>query len=162
MKQDICFKSDTILFSAVATLALIVFVVYFIFHHIKQMKGKVIIKTRNVPVQIQEPSRYLRDSFVRPTRDYFDSRSTNEIGRKVGYIYGGINERLPLFEHLENREYQYFVMDDSRNGNKIEIINPNKREPLYDGTIINSAEFGGDMNVKIYPIRNNLYSSEIN
>ena len=64
-----------------------------------------------------------RPSFTPSNSRTIDSRSTNEIGRKVGYIYGGINERLPLFEHLENREYQYFVMDDSRNGNKIEIIN---------------------------------------
>ena len=161
MGREICFTSDTILFSSVITVALCVFVAYAVYIHISKIKNKVIIRTKTVPEPVQEQPRFLKDSFDRPTRNYLDSRSSAGIGRKVGYIYGGIGERLPLFEHIENREYQYFVIDDSRNGNKIEIINPKKREPLYDGDTIISPELGGTMDVKIYPVKNNLYSSEV-
>lgn len=159
--KEICFNTDTLLFSTVIILAVVIAMGISIIYLITKADPD----QRPVPVQTSSQSvaprqRFLRNSYTRPYRDQeviFDTDSAN----KIGYIFNGSGEQFPLYQFMENREYKYFVLDDTRNGNKIDIPNPNKRDVLYDGDKVDVPEFLGEMNVKIYPIVNTIFSSRI-
>lgn len=158
--KQICFNTDTLLFSTVIILAVVIAMGISVIYLI----------TKPQPIQpptiIQAPSptvpqqRFLRNSYTRPYRDQ-EAVFDTDFGNKVGYIFNGSGEQFPLYQFMENREYKYFILDDSRNGNKIDILNPNKRDVLYDGDKVVVPEFLGEMSVKIYPIVNTIFSSRI-
>lgn len=157
--KEICFNANTLLFSTIIIILVVIglgiSVIYLITTATDQQPTTTIIQ--QAPAQQQ---RFLKNSYNRPYRDQetiFDTDNAN----KVGYLYNGSGEQYPLYQYLENREYKYFVLDDSRNGNKIEVPNPNRREILYDGDKVVVPEFLGEMNVKIYQIVNTIFSSRI-
>jgi hypothetical protein len=158
--KQICFNANTLLTSTIILLVVIIATgaaaVYFI----------TVNSSTSLPSQPALPrakpvlQRFLRNSYNRPYRDQesiFDTDNAN----KVGYIFNGSGVQYPLYQYSENREYKYFILDDSRNGNKIEIPNPNRRDIIYDGDKIFVPEFLEEMNIRIYPIVNTIFSSRI-
>jgi hypothetical protein len=158
--KQICFNANTLLTSTIILLVVIIAAgaaaVYLI------TTNSAITHSAPQPIHNTKPvlQRFLRNSYNRPYRDQesiFDTDSAN----KVGYIFNGSGVQYPLYQYSENREYKYFILDDSRNGNKIEIPNPNRRDIIYDGDKIFVPEFLEEMNVRIYPIVNTIFSSRI-
>lgn len=158
--KQICFNPDTLLFSTVIILAVVIAMGISVIYLIT--KPEPVQRTTIVQAPAPKPAeqRFLRNSYTRAYRDQ-EAIFDNSNGNKVGYIYNGSGEQFPLFQFMENREYKYFILDDSRNGNKIDIPNPNKRDVMYDGDKVVVPEFLGEMNVKIYPIVNTIFSSRI-
>jgi hypothetical protein len=157
--KQICFNANTLLTSTIILLVVIITAgaaaVYFI-----TVNSTTSLPPR--PVHSTKPvlQRFLRNSYNRPYRDQesiFDTDNAN----KVGYIFNGSGVQYPLYQYSENREYKYFILDDSRNGNKIEIPNPNRRDIIYNGDKIFVPEFLEEMNIRIYPIVNTIFSSRI-
>lgn len=155
--KQICFNSNTLLTSTIILLIVIVSagagIIYLITH-------PVIITQKPTVVAAPPLQRFLRNSYNRPFRDQesiFDTDNAN----KVGYIFSGSGEQFPLYQFMENREYKYFILDDSRNGNKIQVPNPNRRDIIYDGDKIVIPEFLGEMTARIYPIVNTIFSSRV-
>jgi hypothetical protein len=164
----VCFKSDTILISVIIIILALSFVLYLTYVFLKEVKTRIDTKTRTIEHKLSlkeknqtnnNSNRFLRQTYERPNGVYTGNYN-DTIGRKVGYIYNSTT-RLPLFENRLNRDYIYFTIDDSRNGNKIFLTTPNKRDPVYDGDTIISDELGGDLTIKKYPIENLTYNANI-
>jgi hypothetical protein len=96
-----------------------------------------------------------RNNIDFPSRDFIQQE---HAATNIGYVFNGMI-RFPLFEQRENREYYYYVLDDSRNGVKIQIETKNKRDQLYDSDIITIPELGGDLTVKLYDVSRLQYNN---
>lgn len=156
--KEICFNADTLLFSTVIIILVVITLgisaIYVITNTPKVQRPAPTV------VAAQPLQRFLRNSYNRPYRDQesiFDTDNAN----KVGYIFNGSGEQFPLYQFMENREYKYFILDDSRNGNKIQVPNPNRRDIIYDGDKVVIPEFLGEMTARIYPIVNTIFSSRV-
>jgi hypothetical protein len=69
----------------------------------------------------------------------------------VGFLFDSVS-RYPLFETQKNRDYLYYITDDSRAGVKIPIERRIKRDKIYDGDTISVPELNSEFTAKIYEV----------
>lgn len=149
MKEKVCFKTDTILLSTVLVLISTGIVVYLIYRYVVSVKSKVIVKTKEIMVRVPEqPQRFLRETLNRPVNVDFPGYNQGVPGKRIGYVYNG-SERFPLFEQRQNRDYLYFTVDNSRNGNKIDLLKK-RRDIITENEQLVVPELGGALSVKLY------------
>lgn len=149
MKEKVCFKTDTILLSTVLVLIATGFAGYLIYRYVVSVKSKVIVKTKEIMVRTPEqPQRFLRETLNRPVNVDFPGYNPGFSGKRVGYLYNG-SGRFPLFEQRENRDYFYYVLDDSRNGVKIDVLKK-RRDIITESDQLVVPELGGALSIKLY------------
>jgi hypothetical protein len=152
------------------TLLMISLIVIYLFHYYNK-SSKVIIKQVRFSEPIETPMQIdrdrIEDKLVAPERRVDPRLNIRTRGvlpsyQKVGILFKDGVESLPLFgrpTYYGSDEYDYYVVDSSRNFNKIPLDDI-KRE-IMDGDMVNVPVYNQDYKAMIYEpeeIRYNPYA----
>jgi hypothetical protein len=148
----ICFAPGTIVSFSLILIVIVLISIGMVLNYISSMRNTIVTVQTPAPIITKDNSRNNTDF---PSRDFIQQE---HAATNVGYVFNGMI-RFPLFEQRENREYYYYILDDSRNGVKIPIETKNKRDQLYDSDIIVVPELGGDLTVKLYDVSRLQYNN---
>lgn len=161
--KDICFNSTSFLSTSLILVLSIIslFIFYkmsedkriesFCKNRINEMKNMMKSPgTSNIKIQHNQPSE------MYPERRYTGPNDYQLSSQSIGYIYNN-NDRFPLFENRQGRNYYYHVKDDSRNGIRV-ILNTPKNEMISDNDSITIPELNGEYNIKLYDYSGNQYN----
>lgn len=146
----ICFAPSIIVSFSLILIIIVLISIGMVLNYISSMRNT-IVTVQTAPATKDNS----RNNIDFPSRDFIQQE---HAATNIGYVFNGMI-RFPLFEQRENREYYYYVLDDSRNGVKIQIETKNKRDQLYDSDIITIPELGGDLTVKLYDVSRLQYNN---
>ncbi len=92
-----------------------------------------------------------------PTRQYQGQNVFSDYSQMIGYIFGN-NMTYPLYAERRDRNFYYYIIDNSRNNVKIPLVKNQKHEEFFDGDTVNIPELGGNFTVKLYEVYGTRYN----
>ena len=145
----------------IITLFFLSVLIIYIYHHSNNKKEKIIIKkVRFKEPEIEKPLKIdrkrLNDKLQGPERRVqprFNVRTRGPLPsfQKTGILYKDGKETLPLFgrpTYYGSDEYEYYIIDSSRNFNKIPLENIKKE--IMDGEEVNVPIYNTNYKAMIY------------
>ncbi|HEY9703599.1 MAG TPA: hypothetical protein V6C58_14215 [Allocoleopsis sp.] len=166
MASTIC-VSQTIFFLfifilIISMLGIIVYIAYMdsVKPNTSNVDNNIITKLTETLGKAINTSRDLDTKYLQPERKYIPPNIYSYgISQQVGFIYNS-NSRFPLYEERDDKNYNYYIIDETRNSIKIPFDTP-RSEQVTDGQVINIPILGGDFTVKLYEYQQYKYNPNI-
>lgn len=168
MSSKICFQSNTfvtsIMIIVISLIGLIAYIKYTEDYKISTiLNNSANLVKNNINAALNGFSKSISSLPVKigtedmyPEIKYINQHENSGISQNIGYIFNPEGARFPLFEEKRNRNFYYYIKDDSRNGIKIPINDTDmKHSELYDSDIVKLDNT--DFTIKKYNYLGNRY-----